>query len=360
MMSRFESIGAYFPEKVITTRELVDSLENELEIDLQRITGIKNRRMRAEGEDSFTMALAAAKDCLKNSKYEASDLDVIINTAITRFDDGLKFVIDPPISLKLKKELGANRAISFDITNACAGMMTGVQILDNMIRAGVIKNGMVISGECITPITDTAVKEIREGLDPQFASLTVGDSGIAIILDMSKNANEGIEGIDLTTFAKFSELCYGMPSDKNPGVAMYTDAIGIHAAALGRLPVYTEKMMIREGYKLSDFDYVIPHQTSVKAIKMGFEAIRKQLNAPKDEIPEVLLSVDEYGNTSSTAVMVALYKSLKEDTFKPYSRVVFFAMASGLVLGFIVAKIGDLKIKEGIESAEEQFLDMEV
>lgn len=360
MMSRFESIGAYFPEKVITTRELVDSLENKPEIDLQRITGIKNRRMRAEGEDSFTMALAAAKNCLRNSKYEPSDLDVIINTAITRFDDGLTFVIDPPISLKLKKALGANQAINFDVTNACAGMMTGVQILDNMIRAGVVKTGMVVSGECITPITDTAIKEIREGIDPQFASLTVGDSGVAIIIDGSQNDDDCIEGIDLTTFAKFSELCYGMPSDKNPGVAMYTDAIGIHAAALGRLPVYTEKMMLREGYKISDFDYVIPHQTSVKAIKMGFESIRKQLNAGKDEIPEVLVSVDEYGNTSSTAVMVTLYKSLKENTFKPNSRVVFFAMASGLVLGFIVAKIGDLKIREGMDIPEEQFIDMEV
>ena len=360
MMSRFESIGAYFPEKIVKTQELIDSLKNRPDIDLERITGIKTRYMREEGEDSFTMALAAAKDCLRNSEYEAADLDVIINTAITRFDDGLKFVIDPPISLKLKKALGANQAINFDLTNACAGMMSGVQILDNMIRAGVIKNGMVISGECITPITDTAIKEIEEGIDPQFASLTVGDSGVAIIIDSSHDNNEGIEGIDLTTFAKFSELCYGMPSDKNPGVAMYTDAIGIHAAALGKLPSYTEKMMLREGYKISDFDYVIPHQTSVKAIKMGFEAIRKQLKARKDEIPEVLISVNEYGNTSSTAVMVALYKALKEKTFKPNSRVVFLALASGLVLGFIVAKIGNLKIKEKIQIPEEKIIDMVV
>jgi len=360
MMSRFESIGAYFPDKIVTTQELVDKLENRPEIDLERITGIKTRRMREQGEDSFTMALAAAKDCLRNSNYKAIDIDVIINTSITRFDGGLKFVIDPPISLRLKKALGANNAINFDITNACAGMMTGVQILDNMIRAGVIKTGMVVSGECITPITDTAVKEIEKGIDPQFASLTVGDSGVAIIIDASQNDEECIEGIDLTTFAKFSELCYGMPSDKNPGVAMYTDAIGIHAAALGRLPVYAEKMMLREGYKITDFDYVIPHQTSVKAIKMGFEAIRKQLNARKDEIQEVLISVDEYGNTSSTAVMVALYKTLKEKTFKPNSRVIFFAMGSGLVLGFIVAKIGDLKIRDGIKISEELVMDMEV
>lgn len=360
MLSKFESIGAYFPEKIVTTRELVNKLKNIPEINLERITGIKTRRVREESEDSFTISLAAAHECLINSQYQASELDVIINTGITRFDDGLTFVIDPPISLRLKKALGATQAINFDITNACAGMMTGAHVLDNMIRAGIVKNGMVVSGECITPIAETALKEIKEGIDPQFASLTVGDSGVAFILDSSQDLDEGIEGIDMTTFAKFSELCFGMPSDQNPGVAMYTDAIGIHAAALGRLPAYTEKMMVREGYKLSDFDYVIPHQTSLKAINMGFEAIRKQLKAGKDEIPEILVSVDEYGNTSSTAVMVALYQAIKEKKFKPSSRVVFFAMASGLVLGFIVAKIGNLKINNSIKVPEEQVINMEV
>ena len=53
------------------------------------------------------------------------------------------------MSLSLKETLGARRAMSFDISNACAGMMTGVFIVNDLIRQGRIRRGMVVSGEYI-------------------------------------------------------------------------------------------------------------------------------------------------------------------------------------------------------------------
>ena len=75
---RFESIGFYVPEKAVTTKELIDQMKKKPLFDLERITSIRERRFRAESESSYTMALTAAKDCLKHSQYEASDLDIII------------------------------------------------------------------------------------------------------------------------------------------------------------------------------------------------------------------------------------------------------------------------------------------
>ena len=65
--SRFESLGLYLPEKTITTEELVNQLENPPGFDLVEITGIKSRHVRGEKEDTFTLSVDAAKDCLKNS-----------------------------------------------------------------------------------------------------------------------------------------------------------------------------------------------------------------------------------------------------------------------------------------------------
>ena len=74
------------------------------------------------------------------------------------------------------------------------------------------------------------------------------------------------------------------------------------------------------------------------------EEIRKYFNKTPEEVPEVLVSVDHYGNTSSTAVMIALYNALKEKRVKEGSKVIFLALASGLVLGFISARLGKLKV----------------
>lgn len=343
MKTRFESFGMYVPENIVTTDELLEKLKNKPEFDLKRITGIKTRRWRSESEDSFTIALAAARDCLNNSKYNAEDIDIIINSSITRFKgEGLTFMFDPPLSLYLKRELCADQAINFDITNACTGMMNGAFILDQMIKSGIVKNGLIVSGECITPITETAIEEIRERIDDQFASLTVGDCGIAFIMDESTDPNIGIDSIELKTFARYHDLCFGMPSEERGGVLMITDTIKIQMAGLRKIPPYFEQFVKREGLKWEDFSCGIPHQTAIKTINLGIEAVRQQMKKEPKEMPEVFVSVDKYGNTASTAIFLAFYNSYKEGKYKLGKKAMFLTFGSGLCIGFLLASFGNL------------------
>jgi 3-oxoacyl-[acyl-carrier-protein] synthase III len=345
---RFESIGVYLPEKVVTTQELIDQMVNKPVFDLQDLTGVKERRWRGENEDSHALALAAARDCLKNSHYEASDLDIIISCSITRFNNTY-FQLEPALSKILKTDLGLRpSAINFDITNACAGMMTGASVLDSMIKSGAVRNGMVVSGECITPITETAIKEISEPIDPQFASLTVGDSGAACIMDQSSNANEGIKSFELFCTAQHADLCFGLPSEHNPGIAMHTDAIGIHREVIDRLPNLFKYYIDKLDISADDFDFVIPHQTSSRAIKTTLDICmpmftRKETN----HFPETLISLDRYGNTSSTSHFVVLYDYLKKGKIKPGSRILLLVLASGIILGIVPVIIGNLEVNNG-------------
>lgn len=340
--SRFESLGVYLPEKEVTTRELIDSMKQKPAFDIEAITGIKTRRWRSDSENSYSLAINAVNGCLKNSRYEAKDLDVIIFTSITRFKDDLTYCFEPSMSGFIKKELGFQEsAMNFDITNACAGMCTGLYILNNMIRCGAVKNGMVVSGECITPITETALKEICEPIDEQFASLTVGDSGAAFILERSDDVDEGIESVDFITLGEYADLCFGMPSVKNSGVAMYTRAIDIHHESIKRLPIVIEGLFKKYGKTMSDIDFAIPHQTSIKAVMSGMKECAKRLEGI---MPDVLFCVDKYGNTSSTSHFVVLHHYLKEKKIKKGSRIILLSQASGLVLGFIFMTIGELEV----------------
>ncbi|MCG8617118.1 MAG: hypothetical protein MI802_12945, partial [Desulfobacterales bacterium] len=172
--TRFESIGTYLPEKVVSTKELMAKGEADFFklVDLQEITGIENRHVRSDCEDSYTLALDAATECLKNSRYEAKDLDMIIYTGITQMKGSAKkFLYEPAMSLFIKNKLGAQSAQNIDISNGCAGMLNGVYILDAMIKSGTIRNGMVVDGECITSAAEAAIKEIDNVFDEQFASL---------------------------------------------------------------------------------------------------------------------------------------------------------------------------------------------
>lgn len=58
-------------------------------IDLERLTGIHERRVSRGEHDSLTLATSAAVDCLESSGISATELDVVINCSITKYRGGL-------------------------------------------------------------------------------------------------------------------------------------------------------------------------------------------------------------------------------------------------------------------------------
>jgi 3-oxoacyl-[acyl-carrier-protein] synthase-3 len=343
MKIRMESIGVFTPEKVVTTKELIDQLKQPPLIDLEELTGVRTRRMRGEGESSYTIGLAAAQTALEISKYNAEDLDIIISCSITRYKEYPDYLFEPALSLYIKRGLGAKKAINFDISNACAGMMTGAYVLNSMIKSGAVKNGMVLSGECITPLSETAVKEISKPMDEQFASLTVGDAGAAFILDHCPEDEEEVKFVDAVAIAEFSDLCFAMSSEQGPGVAMYTDSRRIHKESIIRGHIAVDNLCERQGkgFDADDFDYVIPHQTSSKAIATFLRMSERYF---KKEMPEALYAIHDFGNTSSTSLWVVLYNHLKSGKVKRGDRVLLIAVASGIIFGVFSVTIGPVKV----------------
>ena len=153
---------------------------------------------------------------------------MLIVSSISRHVGGLRLQLEPPVNVSLKEALGAERAISFDISNACAGMMTGVFILNDLIRQGRIRRGMVVSGEYISELGRNAAQEVRTVMDDQLASLTLGDAGAAAIVERAPEGAPGIEVAGFTTLSEHSRLCVAFPAKIGPGVTMHTDAREIH------------------------------------------------------------------------------------------------------------------------------------
>jgi 3-oxoacyl-[acyl-carrier-protein] synthase III len=346
--TRFESIGAYLPSTVVSTTEIIRQMGYRPPFDLQEITGIENRRVHDKRpdsyEDSFVLALRAAQDCLSRSRYSADQLDVVISTSITRFKDGDHFHFEPSFAHGLAGALGARSAIHFDVSNACAGMMTGVAILDRMIKAGVVRNGMVVSGEQITAIAETAVKEIGELYDPQFGSLTVGDSGAAVIIDESTSEADRIHYIELMTCAEYSHLCIGKPSDRNQGIALYTDNRQMHKDDRSRLwTSFQTDFLAKRGATFASerYDYIVHHQVGSKFIR---NVNRYGENAFGTPMPESLSVVDKYGNTSSTSHFLVLHDHLKSGRATKGAKYLFVPAASGVVTGCVSATISSLEV----------------
>jgi hypothetical protein len=99
------------------------------------------------------------------------------------------------------------------------------------------------------------------------------------------------------------------------------------------------EVLDQAGLGFDEIDYVIPHQTSARAIKKGIKQLSESVGgAPK----HVVVTVDELGNTASTTHFVALRKYLREGRFVAQDRVMLLSLASGLEVGFVIFKVDQL------------------
>lgn len=335
---RIDSVGVKLPARRLTTKDLMSKTSHKTRIQLERLTGIHERRVVGPGENSFTLAAGAARDCLSHSHHQASDIEMLVSTSITRSKDQFAQSFEPSLSLSIKQAIGATQAVNFDLSNACAGMLTGVFILQDFVARGEISCGMVVSGEYISHLGWNAARQIRSLYSKQLASLTLGDAGAAVMVERAPSGT-GIDVVGFTTLAEHSRLCLAFPSSLGPGAQMYTKSRKLHRVAIEDMAPLVAEAIGEAGISLADIDYLIPHQTSARAIRAGTREFARRLGArPK----HVVTNLEEYGNTSSTTLFVALHKYLEEQRIHKGDRVMLLALASGIEIGMAIFTVDSL------------------
>jgi 3-oxoacyl-[acyl-carrier-protein] synthase-3 len=337
--ARLAGAGRHLPSTRLATDELMSTTRHHTHIDLERLTGIRERRVSVGDEDSYSLATAAAVDCLDKAQVDAASVDVVISCSITKFRDGLTQWLEPTMSAGVAQAIGATNAMTFDLSNACAGMLSGVTVANNWIRQGSVQRALVVSGEYISQLGQNAARHIRTIMSKELASLTLGDAGAALLLERADPGSAGIELAGFTTVAQYSRLCMAYPKGDEPAARMFTDARGIHQAAMSNTPVLLHEVLDAVGISIHDIDHVITHQTSARAIRKGMARVSAAFgDSPRHE---AVITVDRYGNTASTTHTVALVEELEAGNIRPGETVALIALASGLEIGIVLVTLDE-------------------
>jgi len=150
--------------------------------------------------------------------------------------------------------------------------------------------------------------------------------------------------VEMTSCSEPAKLCLGMPSEESVGIALYTKNIKLHAASnLMIWPNMAKRVFTKIGSSIPEeqFDYVIPHQIGSKFSQKSREVVKGLLGI---DLPEMLHSLENCGNTSSTSHFVVLYQAIQQGIVKPGMKLLFIPAASGIVTGCVSVTIGDLKV----------------
>ena len=342
--SVIESIGVYLPPKVVTTAELRRSCRHPLKLPLERLTGIESRHVAGDGTFSIDLAKHAVGRCFAMSKHQPSDLDLLICCNMSRYDGpGFRYSVEPSASIRLKRHFGCRRALTFDVGNACAGMFTAIKIADTLLRSGQIETAMIASGEYVTHVTRTAQLEIVDHLDARLACLTLGDSGVAIILESAGDDHVGFHALDLYTAGAYWHYGVARPTtEEHGGAIMLTESAKLHEVAIRHSASHIVKTLKDVQWTKDDLHHVILHQTA----KSAFSEATRQVNALAENAyfcdEKMVDNLAARGNTATTTHLLAAWDSMLAGRIRTGDNVIFGIQASGLAIGTAAYTFDDL------------------
>jgi len=300
-------------------------------------TGIKQRHIAAEGESTSDLAAAAARKALEAAGLTVADLDMIVVGTVTP---------DSPIpgcAVHVLRKLGGEGIPAFDIAAACAGFVYGLSIADAFIATGAARCVLVIGVELLSRSLNW---------DDRTTCVLFGDGAGAVVMapanfrrDCDGGDEASLPGILASQIHTDGSLAAALqipgggvaepPSidvvekKRNKVVMVGQD---VFRTAVKNLSSSSAQTLKAAGLTSADLDWVVAHQANLRIINM----VASRLGFP---IEKFVVNIDEFGNTSSASIPIALDEAVRDGRIQPGQTVLMCALGAGISWGAALVRM---------------------
>lgn len=285
-------------------------------------TGIKQRRIAAEGEFTSTFAAEASRRALAMAGVKAEDLDLIVLGTVT---PDFPF---PATACIVQHEIGAVNAAAFDISAACSGFIYGLSIADKYIRSGEAAKVLVIGAEVLSRVVDWTDRN---------TCILFGDGSGAAVLEASEGETGLLSSHIFTKGSYWNTLYQPGCGNRNPASNTQTIADSLFSIKMDGSDVFKHAVRAMEeaayaaldanGMVPSDISLLIPHQANRRII----DATAKRLGVIEED--RLVINIHKYGNTSSASIPISLDEANRTGRLKPGDIVLLDAFGGGFAYG---------------------------
>ncbi|KAF1695667.1 beta-ketoacyl-ACP synthase III [Pseudoxanthomonas koreensis] len=314
--SRIAGTGSYLPEKVVTNDDLAKVVDTSDEWIHSR-TGIRERRVVAEGQTSSDLGYQAALKAIEAAGIAADEIDlIVVGTTTPDF-------IFPSTACLIQQKLGVAGCPAFDVNAACSGFVFALSVADKFVRTGAAKTALVIGVETLTRMVDWT---------DRTTCVLFGDGAGAVVL--RADAETGILSTHLHADGSKRDLLrcpVGVSAgfsgnEHNAGVRIQMAGNEVFKHAVKALDSVVDETLEANGLDKHDLDWLIPHQANLRII----EATAKRLDMPMER---VIVTVDRHGNTSSASVPLALDEAVRSGRVQRGQLLLLEAFGGGFTWG---------------------------
>ena len=308
--------GSYLPSRVLTNADLAKKVATSDEWIAQR-TGIRERRIAADGELTSDLAVHAARAALANAKIEAQSIDLIVLATSTP-DNTF-----PASAVTVQAGLGINHGAAFDLQAVCSGFVFALATADSFLRTGAFKRALVIGAETFSRILDW---------NDRGTCVLFGDGAGAIVLEAEPqpgtSSDRGILTSHLRSDGRHKSKLYvdGGPSSTRTVGYLRMEGREVFKHAVGMITDVIVDAFKATGTTAEDIDWFVPHQANKRIIDASAHKLHI---APQ----KVVLTVDLHGNTSAASIPLALSIAVADGRVKKGDLVLLEAMGGGFTWG---------------------------
>lgn len=318
---KIASLGIYLPPDVVANAEL-ESRWGMGAGRLLRVTGVEQRHYETS-KTSAQMAAAAARNALIKAGLNLSDIDIIVGASAIP-QQGL-----PCMSALIQRELGEPEgAFCLDVNATCLSFLVALHMSALMIGSGEAGRVLICSSE-----------KTAHSLNPkewESAGL-FGDAAAAAILTRTPPGEaSSIEGCRFETHASGAHLAtlLGAGSFRHPNDPItkpednffHMDGPGILRFAADRLDRFLTTFQQEAGRKMSEYDFVVPHQAS----RSGLQLLTARYGFREEQLVNNLL---HRGNCIAASIPLALAETVESGRIRRGHRVIMIGTAAGLSMG---------------------------
>jgi 3-oxoacyl-[acyl-carrier-protein] synthase-3 len=312
--TRILGTGGYLPVEIRTNEQISQTVDTSDAWIYER-TGIKSRRIAGQNETAASMAETAARQAIAAAQINAEDIDLIIVTT------GTPDRIYPSTACLLQERLGVKDCVAFDVQAACSGALFALSIADQYIKTGAAKKVLLAGTEICSRIVDWS---------DRATCILFGDGAGALLLGAAEEA--GVLSTHIHSDGSYEDMLYcpnpQAASEANKQQLGYISMRGneVFKMAVNTLERIVDETLEANNMDKAEIDWLVPHQANIRIIT----ATAKKLKMPMEQ---VIVTLEQQGNTSSASVLLALHEGISDGRIQRGQIVLLEAFGAGFTWG---------------------------
>ncbi len=318
MNARIIGTGYCLPEYEADNDYMATLVDTSDEWIMER-TGIHSRHLVRE-ETTTSMAAQAAQKALERAGVSAEEVELLIVATISPDMD------TPSTACQVQAQIGASRAMAFDINAACSGFLYAVHIAEAFIKSGIYRNALLVGAETLSKLLDWTDRRtcILFGDGAGAAFLTASEDGGVLSQSLGSNGSKW-EVLYCAGRPGSNPVCAGR-TEKN---YLQMDGQEVFKFAIKKVPVCVKEALERADLAEDDVKYFLLHQANKRII----QTVAKRLEQPEEKFP---MNLETCGNTSAASLPILLAQMDERGELQRGDKLVLSGFGAGLTWGACV------------------------